>query len=100
MTPPLHLLLSILVGALPPTLALLAIRLYRCRCCSCLGHDWERREIHGAHYRAASEAFRVCKRCGHRELIEELVIAPLPVFWVKRKPRPTHLPSDGRSCER
>ena len=47
--------------------------LVACWCFSCrkIGHDWERFEIDGAHYRQATECFGVCKRCGHMEPTEE-----------------------------
>jgi hypothetical protein len=76
--------------------------------CRKIGHVWERYEIEGAHYRdPATEAFRVCKRCKHMELIdlcrpdgdlpgiEPTWVPPTPSPNARPKPRPTHLPSDG-----
>ena len=100
-------LLSILAGLALPTLYMLTIRLHQCRCCLCRGHTWERFQIEGAHYRdPASTAFRMCKRCGDTELIEpERALAVTDVVARvmandRNKPRPTHEPSDGRSCPR
>lgn len=79
----------------------------RCFSCRRIGHTWERFQIEGAHYRdPASTAFRMCKRCGDTELIEpERALAVTDVVARvmandRNKTRPTHEPSDGRSCPR
>jgi len=97
-------LLSILAGLALPTLYMLTIRLHQCRCCLCRGHAWERFQIEVTHYRdPAALPFRMCKRCGHHEILEPnagvVHMAPT-ALGIFGKPRPTPLPSDGRSFPR
>ena len=75
--------------------------------CRCLGHDWERYQIDGLHYRhPAALSFRKCKRCDHTELLElgrPLTVADVVAHVMandRNKPSPTPAPSDGRSYTR
>lgn len=96
----LRFLVPVLVGAV---LGLLYARwLYSCHR---VGHAWERYEIEAAHYRdPAAETLRVCRRCGHVEIGDDVPptaletvdeIPPVVTEARARKPRPTKLPSDG-----
>ena len=45
------------------------------------GHDWERFQIEGAHYRdPAALPFRMCKRCSDTELIAETPPVAVPTW--------------------